>query len=158
MLNSKVLGAAERNIGKTVYNGQNSQEIWGGIPAVLLFGDDYQLWLQGYFKMSTTGPLAPTNKLSDMQLLCQWGSYLSTHVMTELVFFLNKNYRVNTEQFRDLLGRLRTEESIPDDAKKITNLHLAYYEHDTTFMTELKQDQKTMWKNAKNMDKDITNM
>jgi hypothetical protein len=37
MLSSKVLGAAERNIRKTVYNGQNSQEIWGGIPAVLLF-------------------------------------------------------------------------------------------------------------------------
>jgi hypothetical protein len=42
MLSSKVLGAAERNIRKTVYNGQNSQEIWGGVPAVLLFGDDYQ--------------------------------------------------------------------------------------------------------------------
>ncbi len=27
MLSSKVLGAAERNIRKTVYNGQNSQEI-----------------------------------------------------------------------------------------------------------------------------------
>ncbi len=29
MLSSKVLGAAERNIRKAVYNGQNSQEIWG---------------------------------------------------------------------------------------------------------------------------------
>ncbi len=37
MLSSKVLGAAERNIRTTVYNGQNSQEIWGGIPAVILF-------------------------------------------------------------------------------------------------------------------------
>jgi hypothetical protein len=44
MLSSKVLGAAERNIRTTVYNGQNSQEIWGGIPVVILFGDDYQLW------------------------------------------------------------------------------------------------------------------
>ncbi len=44
MLSSKVLGAAERNIRQTVYNGQNSQEIWGGVPAVILFGDDYQLW------------------------------------------------------------------------------------------------------------------
>jgi hypothetical protein len=42
-LSSKVLGAAERNIRQTVDNGQNSQEIWGGIPAVILFGDDYQL-------------------------------------------------------------------------------------------------------------------
>jgi hypothetical protein len=67
MLSSKVLGDAERNIQKTVYNGQNSQEIRGGIPAVLLFGNDYHLWpvveegaIQGYSKMSTTTPLAPT--------------------------------------------------------------------------------------------------
>jgi hypothetical protein len=42
MLNSKVLGAADRNIQKTVYNGQNSQETWGGISAVILFGNKYQ--------------------------------------------------------------------------------------------------------------------
>ncbi len=82
MLSSKVLGAAERNIQQTVYNGQNSQEIWGGIPAVILFGDDYQLWpfiedgaIQGYFKSTSTAPLAPLNKLSATQLLCQWGLF-----------------------------------------------------------------------------------
>jgi hypothetical protein len=55
MLSSKVPGAAERNIQKTEYNGQHSQEICRGIPAVLLFGNDYQLWpvikegaIQGY--------------------------------------------------------------------------------------------------------------
>ncbi len=165
MLSSKVLGAAERNIRQTVYNGQNSQEIWGGVPAVILFGDDYQLWpviedgaIQGYFKSTSTAPLASTNKLSATQLLCQGGSFLFTHVMTESVFFLNKNYRVKSKHFRHLLARLRTEESTPDDVKKITSLHLAYYEHDTAFITNLKQDQKTMWINAKNTDKDKTNM
>ena len=125
-MKSKVLGAAERNIQQTVYNGQNSQEIWGGIPAVILFGDDYELWpaiedgaIQGYFKSTSTAPLAPTNKLSTTQLLCQWGSFLFTHVMTESVFFLSKNYRVKSKHFRHLLARLRTEESTLDDAKKI---------------------------------------
>ncbi len=106
MLSSKVLSAAERNLRQTVYNGQNSQEIWGGIPAVVLFGDDYQLRpiieegaIQGYFKSSSTAPLAPTNKLTATQLLCQWGSFLFTHVMTESVFFLNKNYRVKSKHF-----------------------------------------------------------
>ncbi len=42
ILSSKVLAAAERNIRHSVYKGQNSGEIWGGIPVVLLFGDDYQ--------------------------------------------------------------------------------------------------------------------
>jgi hypothetical protein len=40
MLSSKVLAAAEGNVGHSVYKGQNSGEIWGGVPVVLLFGDD----------------------------------------------------------------------------------------------------------------------
>jgi hypothetical protein len=125
MLSSKVFGAAERNIRQTVYNGQNSQEIWGGIPPVILFGNDYELWpaiedgaIQGYFKSTSTTPLAPTNKLSTTQLLCQWRSFLFAHVMPESVFFLSKNYRVKSKHFQHLLARLHTGESTLDDAKK----------------------------------------
>jgi hypothetical protein len=152
MLSSKVLGAAVRNIQKTVYNGQKSLEIWGGIPAVLLFCDNYQLRtvieegaIQDYSKMTTTTPLALTNRQSAGQLLCQWGTYLFIHVMTESVFILNKNYRVKSEEFRDLLVRLSVGESTTEDAQQITDLHLAHYKHDTTFMTNLKHDPKTMW-------------
>ena len=77
MLSSKVLAAAERNVRQTVYNGQNSQEIWGGIPAIILFGDDYQLWpvieegaIQGYSKITSKEPITPTNKQTAAQLLC----------------------------------------------------------------------------------------
>ncbi len=45
--------------------------------------------------------------------------------MTESVFFLNKNYRVESEEFRDLLARLQVGESTADDAKRITDLHLS---------------------------------
>jgi hypothetical protein len=78
----------------------------GGVPAVILFGDDYQLWsviedgaIQGHFKSTSMASLAPTNKLSATQLLCQWGSFLFTQVMMESVFFLNKNYRVKSKHF-----------------------------------------------------------
>jgi len=165
MLSSKVLGAAERNIRKTVYNGQNSQEIWGGIPVVVMLGDDYQLWpvidegaIQGYSKMNTTNPITPTNKQTAAQLLCQWGTYLFTNVMTESVFILHKNYRVKSVEFQKLLARLRVGESTTEDAKRITDLHLVYYEHDKEFMTNLKHNSKTMWLYAKNADKDKTNM
>jgi len=165
MLSSKVLGAAERNIRKTVYNGQNSQEIWGGIPVVIMLGDDYQLWpvidegaIEGYSKMNTTNPITPTNKQTAAQLLCQWGTYLFTNVMTESVFILHKNYRVKSEEFQKLLARLRVGESTTEDAKRITDLHLVYYEHDKEFMTNLKHNSKTMWLYAKNADKDKTNM
>ena len=79
----------------------------------LVFGNDYQSWtvieegaIQDYSKMSTTTPLAPTNKQSAAQLLYQWGTYLLIYVMTESVLILNKNYRVKSEEFQDLLARL----------------------------------------------------
>jgi hypothetical protein len=167
MLSSKVLGAAERNIRTTVYYGQNSQEIWGwgGIPAVILFGDDYQLWpvieegaIQGYKKMTTTAPLTPTNKQTSAQLLSQWGTYLFTQMMTELVFYLHKNYRVKSKEFRNLLSRLRVGESTAENAQRITNLHLFFFGQDNIFMTNLKHDPKTMWLYARNEDKDKTNL
>ena len=78
--------------------------------------------------------------------------------MTESVFFLHKNYRVKSEEFQKLLARLRVGESTIEDAQRITDLHLVYYEHDKEFMDNLKHNSKTMWLYAKNMDKDKTNM
>jgi hypothetical protein len=56
------------------------------------------------------------------------------------------------------LARLHVGESTTEDAQRITDLHLAYYKHNTTFMTNLKHDPKPMWLYAKNMDEDKTNM
>jgi hypothetical protein len=88
MLSSKVLAAAERNVRHSVYMGQNSGEIWGGVPIVLLFGNDYQLFpvikegaIQGYSKKKHKMPQTPTAKTSASQLLCQKGSNLLTNVM-----------------------------------------------------------------------------
>ncbi len=77
MLSSKVLAAAERNVWHSVYKGQNGGEIWGGVPVVLLFGDDYQLFpvidegaIQGYSKKKFKVPQTPTAKTSASQILC----------------------------------------------------------------------------------------
>jgi len=103
---------AERNVRECVFKGQNSKEIWGGVPAVILFGDDYQLFpvidegaLQGYSRMNSKLPQTPTTMMTPSQLLCQRGSYLFTHIMSETVFTLDINYRVQCKKFRDLLGR-----------------------------------------------------
>ena len=45
MISSKFLADSERNTTEYIFDGQNAPEIWGGLPAVLLFGDDYQLML-----------------------------------------------------------------------------------------------------------------
>lgn len=43
MLSSSILGAAERNVALTCYGGGKQQYDWGGVPVVILWGDDYQL-------------------------------------------------------------------------------------------------------------------
>jgi hypothetical protein len=145
----KVLAAAERNVRHSVYKGQNSGEIWGGVPLVLLFGDDYQLFpvieegaIQEYSKKKLKMPQTPTAKTSASQLLCQKGSNLFTNVMSETVFTLNKNYRVESKEFRDLLKMLRTGEPTQQDAEIILNLHIRLYESDIAFMDTLKKKKR----------------
>ena len=44
MISSGLLAAAERNVRECAFGQQNRNELWGGIPVVLIFGDDYQLF------------------------------------------------------------------------------------------------------------------
>jgi hypothetical protein len=164
MLSSNVLAAAERNVRHSVYKDQNSGEIWGGVPVVLLFGNDYHLFpviqegaIQEYSKKKLKMPQTPTAKTSASQLLCQRGSYLFTNVMSETVFTLDKSYRVKNKEFRDLLGRLCTGEPTEGDAEIISNLHIGLYESDIAFIDYLKKQQKTMWLYARNAEKEHKN-
>ena len=43
MLSSELLAATERNIRQCAFKGHNQSEYWGGIPSVLIFGDNCQL-------------------------------------------------------------------------------------------------------------------
>jgi hypothetical protein len=44
MLSSIILAVTKRNVRECVFKGQNSKEIWGWVPVVLLFGNEYQLF------------------------------------------------------------------------------------------------------------------
>ncbi len=74
--------------------------------------------------------------------------------MSEIVFTLNKNYRVKSKEFRDLLGRLRTGEPTH---RNILNLHISQYELDIVFMDYLKNNKKTMCLYTRNAEKELKN-
>jgi hypothetical protein len=163
-VNSKVLAAAERNVRECIYNGQNSKECFGGLPVVLLFGDDYQLMpiieegaIQGYAKRQEGTEQYITDKMSPAQLLAFHGSYLFAEVMTEHVFCLTKNYRVKCERFRKLLHRVRKGRPTKQDALNIMKLHLTYYEPDKQFMTHIENHKKTIYLYTNNDDVDRKN-
>ncbi len=95
----------------------------------------------------------PTSIMTSSQLLYQRGTYLFTQITSETVFALDKNYRVKNNKFCDLLGRLRIGEPTRKNAKKLSNLHMIYY--DENFKSYLENNDKTMWLFAKNANKDF---
>ncbi len=152
MMSSKVLAAAERNTRECIYRGQNTREIWGGLPVVLLFGDDYQLMpvagdgaISGYAKRVLGAEQHVTNKMTQAQLFRYRGDWLFTEIMTDQVFFLTKNYRVQCAQFKAILERVRKGNANQTDADKIMKLHQVFYQADKMFKDKIKNDHKTMW-------------
>lgn len=165
MIQSKVICCAERNLRQTAFGGQNSKEYWGGLPVVLLFGDDYQLppvknqgAIEGFGRLycKTSESVSKQNK--DEQAARHRGDHLFTTVMTEDVFELTKNMRVtgDSRDFQQLQGRLRIGEQNESDAEKLTNLGLNKY--DDEFIRHLESDEGTMWLYAKNADKNEQNL
>ena len=167
-VNSMDLGAAEIHTRQCIFKGQNQTEYWGGLPVVLLFGDDYQLSpvasegaIAGHHKMNNKQDYGK-KKLKNMeasaarQLLTHHGHHLFIHHMTENVYELTRNYRVKSESFKDLLTRLRQGAPTWDDAQEIYKRHVRH--HKRKDLSEIIQHPKTMFLYACNVDKDRKNV
>ena len=159
MISSKVLASAERNTRKCIYRGQNSSEIWGGLPVVLLFGDDYQLMpvnkngaINGYDKRCCGADQYITDKMSKAQLFAYQGDRLFTDIMTDQVFFLTKNFWVQCKIFKHLLERVRVGRTTAEDANKMMKLHHVFYSVDKEFRHKVENHEKTMWLFSNNSD------
>ena len=159
MISSKVLAAAERNTRECIYKGQNNSEIWGGLPVVLLFGDDYQLMpvdkngaINGYDKRCCGAEQHVTDKMTPAQLFAYRGDWLFTEIMTDKVYFLTKNYRVQCEEFKALLERVRKTRATQDDAAKLMKLHYVFYRNNADFKQNVENHDKTMWLFSNNAD------
>jgi len=134
-INSMDLGAAEVHTQQCIFKGRNTKEYWGGLPVVLLFGDDYQLSpvasegaISGFNKQSSESDYEK-KKFKSMkpsaarQLLTHHGHHLFIHHMTSNVYELTHNYRVKDESFKQMLIRLRMGQPSRSDAEEIFKLH-----------------------------------
>ena len=172
MLNSNLLAATERNIRHCVYGQQNQNEKWGGIPVVIVFGDDYQLFpvietgaIEGYNNRIHNSALRTTYKPGSEQLLHRQGDDLFIDDLTENVFTLTKNFRTqNDPVFGKILERLRVGKPTEADADRLMRQFLPYQDDDKR--DAIMSDNKTVYlytmnrqRKAKNQEKvaDLSN-
>lgn len=118
LLSANVLGAAEHIISKTIHGGHNPSISWGGLPVVVLFGDDYQLppIRKGVFHAHEHSPniVTRSGNLVFMEL-CQKVMELST----------SKRIRTTTQTYAKQLNmRLRLGEPSCDDVDRLMRLDL----------------------------------
>lgn len=111
MLPAELIGAVERNIALTCHGGNKYKQKWGGIPIVMLIGDDYQLPPvqimgkgKGAFHALDYKPSKNTKsinvELSGMNEFVQ---------LADQAFSLDTNKRIQNgqEDFNNLLNRVR---------------------------------------------------
>ena len=159
MISSSLLASAESHVRQCAFGGNNPSQYWGGIPVVLIFGDDYQLFpvaadgaISAFEKSKGKSKEKETWLKKNDQLSAHYGSSLFIQNLVGDVFVLSENKRVKEEEkgFRDLLQRLRVGEPTEDDAEKLCNLHISKYDGQG-FEKELESKGNVMYLSATNV-------
>ena len=123
MLTSHVLGKSEKIISSVVYEGRGlKNHTWGGIPVVLIAGEDDQL---GGVGEGATDSLPPHAKASASSLVIHGRNLF--HELGKTAFKLPKIRRVDKSKLKDmaLLERIRIGENVKDaDVERCQRLHL----------------------------------
>ncbi len=83
--------------------------------------------IQGYAKQQEGSGKYIIDKIILKQLLVCQGTYLVSEMMTECVFFLSKNYRVQCKKFREFLHHVRLGKPTKQETENILKLHMTYH-------------------------------
>ena len=154
MVTSKLLGTTEQRVTETIYSGRGlPQHSWGGIPVVILAGDDYQLpgIQEGAFHVL---------QRVDGSKMTQRGRQLFRE-SANCVYKLPTVRRICDSQQadKDLMARLRTGNAITDaDVEKLQSLHLDNIErkHGSAVVEKIKdQSVFLFWTNEKRIKHNI---
>ena len=126
MLSAELLGAVERNIALTCHGGNKYKEKWGGVPIVLLIGDDYQLppvQIMGKGKGAFHAlEYKPSKHLKGISVeLSGMNEFLR---LSKLAFTLDTNKRVikGQEEFKQILSRVRIGQPTEKDKDILLSL------------------------------------
>ena len=127
MISQDILGAAETNASATAHGMGHDNEDWGGIPIILMFGDDYQLppsMSSGAFDTVSVSPRLGAKGTGARSNGCQQFLKFSTNKM-ELT--LQKRQHDEQTFFKEFLDSTRFGKVTPEQADEIEHLHMNMY-------------------------------
>jgi hypothetical protein len=122
MVSQRVLGSAEMNIRSTAHGGGHDNEDWGGIPVVILFGDDFQLTPpceEGAIDAFDNQGYSTESKNGAYQFIKLGGS---TSELEEIIC-----QDKNQEEFRDILKNTRTGHPSDNNTETMLSLHMGNF-------------------------------
>ena len=166
MLNSGLIAGAERNIRHCVFGQQNQNELWGGIPVVLIFGDDLQLLpvkeegaVDGYAQRMKMKDAKPSKKSPDQQITVENGHELFINGLTEDVFNLTENYRTRGDpDFKLILDHLRVGILTESEGERLMAQCMHHHNTSPYVREYLENHPKTVWLYTTNQEKNEQNM
>ncbi len=162
MILSALLAAAERNVRDCVFGQHNQNELWGGVPVVLIFGDDYQLFpvieegaIKGYAKRQELWEQTESKKSPQQQLLINVRNKLFINDLTQDVFNLTTNYRSRADpKYAEILNRLRTDDSTEKDATRLMKQGMHHHRsNNAAWIEEIENDPTTIYLYTQNFEK-----
>ena len=127
MLSANILGAAERNVAQTCHGGGKQQLDWGGVPVVILWGDDYQLPPvniggkgKGAFYCLDNTVNASVRRRQNVELngMLQFQSFAKT------LYVLNRHQRTDDNDFIGIQDRIRLGIPTQQDIDTLLTLNM----------------------------------
>ena len=166
MISSSLLAAAERNVRECAFGQQNQDERWGGVPVILLFGDDYQLFpvcdegaIVGYSHRNDIWDQNDSKNSPELQILIDAGNKLFIDDLTRDVFHLTVNYRSREDpNYAQILARLRTGINCESDGERFMRQCMFHHRlSNAKWVEEVENHPKTMFLYTRNHDVDLKN-
>jgi ATP-dependent exoDNAse (exonuclease V) alpha subunit len=139
MLSSNILGAAERNVAQTCHGGGKQQLDWGGVPIVILWGDDYQLppvniggkGKGAFYSLEYRNNLSATRRQNvELNGMMQFQSFAKS------VYELTIHMRTDDDEFIQIQDRIRLGAPTDQDIQTLLSLNMHRQTNQNKYLIE----------------------
>ena len=147
LISQSALGSSEINISKVAHNGGHESEDWGGVPIVVIFGDDYQL------PSIEPGAIDSFNSCKGETMGKSTNGRQQFLILGKTVMELTQIMRQQEHEieFMNILCRIRLGQATNEDITTLMSLHLDHHDFSRDEVEDIKKKAMYIFANKKPM-------